>query len=399
MGFISERLGNVKPSATLAISAKAKELIAGGADIVNLSGGEPDFDPPANIIAAAKKAMDKGMHRYTAVEGKPALRRAIIEKFKRDNNIAYGMYEVMASTGAKQAIYNAFMATLNPGDEVIIPSAFWVSYPEMVTLCGGTPVLIECPHKNGFKPTAEQLEKAITPRTKWLVMNYPNNPSGAVCSKEELSALGKVLKAYPHVHILSDDVYEQIIYDGRKFLNIVNVCPELKDRTLVVNALSKSYGMTGWRLGYCGGSAELIKSMNIIQSQSTSNPCSIVQEAAIAALTGPQEFLAEWLKNYTMRRDYVVGRLNKINGLQCDFPEGAFYVFPSCERVVKENLIKGHKFKDDIDFSQYLLERCGVAVTPGSVFGSPMHFRISFANSMGDITKACDRIEAVLKTV
>jgi len=400
MAFISDLLKNIKPSPTLAITAKANELKAAGKNIIGLAAGEPDFETPENIRIAAKKAIDGGQTRYTAVDGTAELKKAIVDKFKRENGIEYTTANVTAGTGGKQVLYNALMATLNKGDEVIIPAPYWVSYPDMVELGGGTPVFIQCGEENGFKVKAEQLKKAITPKTKWLILNSPSNPTGAAYTKDELKALSDVLLENPHVYIMSDDIYEHVNYDGFKFYTIVQVEPKLKDRTLTVNGVSKAYCMTGWRLGYAAGPVELIKAMSILQSQSTSNPSSITQAAAVEALNGPQDFIPKHNEAFVRRRNLLVAGLRKIPGLTCYNPEGAFYVFPGCKGVYGKKTPAGKVINNDNDFAAYLLEDYLLAVVPGVAFGAPDFFRISYATSDEILVKALERIgEAVSKLI
>jgi aspartate aminotransferase len=398
MGLVSENLKRIKPSPTIAVTTKAKELAAAGKDVIGLGAGEPDFDTPENIKNAAKAAMDKGDTKYTAVDGTPALKKAIVEKFKRENGIEYKVSQVTVGTGGKQVLYNAFMASLNEGDEVIIPAPYWVSYPDIVLLAGGTPVFVECSGANNFKMSPEQLEKAITPKTKWLVLNSPSNPSGAAYSKQELKALADVLVKHPHVYVMSDDIYEHIVYDGFEFATIASIEPQLVARTLTVNGVSKSYSMTGWRIGYAAGPEELIKAIAIIQSQSTSNPSSISQAAAVEALNGPQEFLKDMNVSFKRRRDLVVKGLNAIPGIKCNNPEGAFYVFPDCTGLYGKKTASGKVINNDSDFVEYLLEDFLVAAVQGAAFGSPGYFRISYATSDTVLEKALERIaEAVSK--
>lgn len=398
MGLVSENLKRIKPSPTIAVTTKAKELAAAGKDVIGLGAGEPDFDTPENIKNAAKAAMDKGDTKYTAVDGTPALKKAIVDKFKRENGIEYKPSQITVGTGGKQVIYNAFMASLNAGDEVIIPAPYWVSYPDMVLLAGGTPVFIECKGDTNFKMSPAQLELAITPKTKWLILNSPSNPSGAAYTKQELKALADVLLKHPNVYVLSDDIYEHIVYDGFEFATIASIEPQLVNRTLTVNGVSKSYSMTGWRIGYAGGPEELIKAIAIIQSQSTSNPSSISQAAAVEALNGPQEFLKEMNVSFKRRRDLVVKGLNNIPGLKCNNPEGAFYVFPDCTGVYGKKIAAGKVIKNDSDFVEYLLEDYLVAAVQGVAFGSEGYFRISYATSDAILEKALVRIaEAVSK--
>lgn len=391
--FIAKRLDKIKPSATLALAAQASAMKAAGKDVIGLSVGEPDFDTPDFIKAGAKAAMDKGQTKYTPVPGTVELRNAICEKFKRENDLTYTPEQVIVGTGGKQVLYNAFMATLNPGDEVVIPAPYWLSYPDMVMLAEGTPVIVETTAERGFKMFPEDLEEAITPKTKWVVINSPSNPTGAAYTTAELKALGAVLKKHPHVHIMTDDIYEHLTYDNFKFSTIAQVMPELYDRTLTVNGCSKAYAMTGWRLGYAAGPVELIKAMTKVQGQSTSNASSISQAAALAALTGDQSFLKDWRKTFQERRDLVVGMLNKAEGLDCPVPEGAFYVFVSCKGVIGKKTPDGKTIETSTDFATYLLEKHNVVVVQGEEFGAPGYFRISYALDKPTLTKACERIQ------
>lgn len=392
MGLISKRVQKVKPSATLALVAKASELKAQGKDVISLSVGEPDFDTPDHIKNAAKKAIDQGKTKYTPVPGTPELRKAIVEKFKKENGLDYEVDQVMVSTGGKQVLFNAFMASLDAGDEVIIPAPYWVSYPEMVAMADGESVIVECPESDNFKLTPAKLEAAMTPKTKWLILNSPSNPTGMAYSEDELKALAEVLRKHPHVHILSDDIYEHLTYDGFKFNTLAAVAPDLKDRTLTMNGVSKAYSMTGWRIGYCAGPKDLIKAMSKIQGQSTSNASSISQAAALEALTGDQSFLAEWRKTFQERRDLVMSKLNAIDGITCIQPEGAFYIFASCEGLIGSTTPDGKKIESDEDFAAYVLESQYVTLVHGGAFGMAPYFRISYALSKEDLEKACDRI-------
>ncbi len=393
MSIIADRLGRIKPSATLAVTAKAAALKAEGKDIIGLGAGEPDFDTPDFIKNAAKEAMDKGQTKYTNVDGTPALKDAIIAKFKRDNNLNYARDQIIVGTGGKQVLYNAFMATLNAGDEVIIPAPYWVSYPDMVILGEGTPVFVECTIKNNFKLTGEQLDKAITKKTKWVILNSPSNPSGAGYTKAEMKALTDVLLKHPHVWVMTDDMYEHLVYDGFEFCTPAEIEPKLYDRTLTVNGVSKAYSMTGWRIGYAGGPKELIKAMASVQGHSTSNPSSISQAAAVAALNGDQSFLKDWVKSFSERRDLVVSMLNQAPGIKCPRPEGAFYVYPSCAGCLGKTTPDGKVIETDSDFVTYLLESEGVATVQGVAFGLSPHFRISYATSAKALEEACRRIQ------
>lgn len=400
MSLVAERLKFIKPSPTLAVTKKANELKALGKDIIALSVGEPDFDTPDFIKDAAITAMNKGQTKYTNVDGTPELKKAIIEKFKKENNLEYSMSEVIVGTGGKQVLYNAILAGLNPGEEVIIPAPYWVSYIDIVALAEGVPVVVECPEEDNFRLKPEKLEKIITPKTKWLILGSPSNPSGAAYSYEELRQIADILLKHPHVYILSDDIYEHLIYDEHKFYTIAQVEPKLKSRTLTLNGVSKSYSMTGWRIGYAGGPEELIKAMGVIQSQSTSNPSSISQAAALGALTGPQEFLKEWKAIFQKRRDLVVEKINKIQGLRCLKPEGAFYVFPSCKDLFGKKTPTGQTINNSNDFATFLLEEALVAVVPGIAFGMDGYFRISYATNEQNLENACNRIkEAISKLI
>lgn len=391
--FLADRLDKIKPSATLALAAKAQELKAQGKDVIGLSVGEPDFDTPEFIKDGAKRAMDAGKTKYTPVPGTPELRKAIAEKFLRENGLTYKPEQTIVGTGGKQVLFNAFMATLNTGDEVVIAAPYWLSYPEMVALGGGTSVIVPTTSASAFKMTPEQLEKAITPNTKWVLINSPSNPTGAAYTESELKALGEVLKRHPHVWVMADDIYEHLVYDDFKFTTIAQVCPELYDRTLTVNGVSKAYAMTGWRIGYAGGPVELIQAMNKMQGQSTSNPSSISQAAALSALTGDQSFLKEWRVKFKERRDLVVGLLNKADGISCQAPEGAFYVYASCEGVIGKMTPEGKKIETDTDFANYLLEKHHLVVVQGVEFGLSPYFRISYALDQETLTRACERIQ------
>lgn len=393
MSILAKRLSVIKPSPTIAVTTKAAELKAAGRDIIGLGAGEPDFDTPDFIKEAATLAMKKGDTRYTAVDGTPALKDAIVEKFKRENALEYKRENITVGTGGKQVLYNALMASLNPGDEVIIPAPYWVSYPDMTLLAEGTPVFVKCPEANGFKLKAEDLEKAITPKTKWLILNSPSNPTGAAYTRDELKALTDVLLKHPHVWVMTDDIYEHLTYDGFKFFTPAQVEPKLMDRTLTVNGVSKAYAMTGWRIGYAAGPKELIKAMAVIQSQSTSNPSSISQAAAVAALNGDQSFLQGWKDAYQKRRDLVVGMLNKVEGVTCPKPEGAFYVYASCAGCIGMETPDGKIIENDTDFVSYLLESVGVACVQGEAFGLSPYFRISYATSDKALEDACTRIQ------
>ncbi len=388
MNIISDNLKRIKPSPTIAVTQKARELRAAGKDVIGLGAGEPDFDTPNNIKNAAIKAIRDGDTKYTAVDGTPALKNAIIRKFKKENNLKYSAEEITVGTGGKQVLYNAFMATLNKGDEVIIPAPFWVSYPDMVLLAGGKPKIVKCSEADNFKLTPAKLSKAITKKTKWIIFNSPSNPSGASYTKAEINKLSKVLIKNKKIHILSDDIYEHITYDKAKYFTIAQIS-NLKNRTLTMNGVSKSYAMTGWRIGYAGGPKEIIKAIRKVQSQSTSNPSSVSQAAAVEALNGTQKFIKTRSREFKKRRDFVVRSLNKINGINCLTPNGAFYVFPSCKKL----LGKKTKLKTDTEFVEKLLEKSNVAVVQGSAFGLPGHFRISYATSMLKLKVAMVRIK------
>ena len=393
MGFLSESLGRIKPSATLAVSQKARELKAQGRDIISLSAGEPDFDTPDNIKKAAIAAIERGETKYTAVDGIPELKEAIAAKFRRDNGLEYAPSQIIVSTGGKQVLYNALMATINPGDEVIIPAPYWVSYPDMVLLAGGEPVIVQTRAEDNYKMTPEALEAAITEKTKWLIFNSPSNPSGAAYSADELKALTDVLKRHEHVWIMSDDMYEHLVYDDFVFATPAQVEPALYDRTLTVNGVSKAYAMTGWRIGYAGGPEQLVRAMAKLQSQSTSNPCSISQWAAVEALNGPQDFIEEARKVYQQRRDLVVDMLNAAEGITCHKPEGAFYVYPSIAGVIGKSTPDGKVIETDEDFVTALLEAEGVAAVHGAAFGTSPNFRVSYATSTEALKEACTRIQ------
>lgn len=393
MSIIAESLGRIKPSVTIAVTTKAAELRAAGRDVIGLGAGEPDFDTPENIKAAAIRAIKEGKTKYTAVDGIIELKQAICDKFKRENGLTYETSQVTVGTGGKQILYNAFVATLNPGDEVIIPAPYWVSYPDMVLLGGGEPVFVTTTAETNFKMQAADLEAAITPRTKWLIFNSPSNPSGAGYSRSELKAITDVLLKNPHVWVLTDDMYEHLIYDDFEFVTPAEVEPLLYDRTLTMNGVSKAYAMTGWRIGYGAGPVELIKAMAKVQSQSTSNPSSISQHAALEALEGPQDFIAERAKAFEERRDLVVSMLNQAPGLSCPKPEGAFYVYPSCAGCIGKKTPEGNIIKSDFDFASSLLEAEGVAVVHGEAFGLSPHFRVSYATSTEALTEACNRIQ------
>ncbi|HTS94571.1 MAG TPA: pyridoxal phosphate-dependent aminotransferase [Stellaceae bacterium] len=392
MSFLADRLSRIKPSPTIAMSDKAKELKAAGKDVIGLSAGEPDFDTPQNVKDAAKRAIDAGDTKYTAVDGTPALKKAIAAKFKRENGLDYAPNQIIVGTGGKQVLFNALLATVNAGDEVVIPAPYWVSYPDIVALAEGTPVPVACSQNNGFRLRPEDLDAAITNKTKWLILNSPSNPTGAAYSAEDLRALADVLLKHPHVWVLTDDMYEHLLYDGC-FATIAQVEPKLYPRALTMNGVSKAYCMTGWRIGYAGGPSELIKSMSTLQSQSTSNPSSISQAAAVEALSGPQDFIPKNNAVFKERRDLVVDMLNKAQGIHCPRPEGAFYVYPSCAGTLGKRTPKGKTIENDTDFVQYLLEAEGVAVVQGAAFGLSPHFRISYATATEVLRDACTRIQ------
>jgi aspartate aminotransferase len=393
MAFLAESIGRIKPSPTIAITGLAKELKAQGKDIISLSAGEPDFDTPENIKEAAIAAIRRGESKYTIVDGIPELKAAIVKKFKRDNQLDYKPSQVTVGTGGKQVLFNALMATLNPGDEVIIPAPYWVSYPDIVLLAGAKPVPVQTRIEDGFKMTAEALERAITPKTKWLIFNSPSNPSGAAYSRAELKALTDVLVKHSHVWVLSDDMYEHLVYDDFEFTTPAQIEPQLYDRTLTMNGMSKAYCMTGWRLGYAAGPEILIKAMAKLQSQSTTNPSSISQWAGVEALNGTQDFIPKHNKVFKERRDLVVSMLNQTNGLSCPKPEGAFYVFPSCKGTIGKTAPSGQKIDTDEDFVRELLATEGVAVVHGTAFGTAPAFRISYATATKDLEEACSRIQ------
>lgn len=393
MSFLAKTLSRVKPSPTIAMTAKAAELKAQGRDIIGLSAGEPDFDTPENIRNAAKAAIDAGKTRYTAPDGIPELKQAICDKLQRDNGLTYTPKQVSVGTGGKQTLYNAFMATLNAGDEVVIPAPYWVSYPDMVLLAGGTPVIAEASLESNFKLTAEQLEAAITPNTKWFIFNSPSNPSGAGYSRDELKALTDVLLRHPHVWVMTDDMYEHLAYDDFEFCTPAEVEPQLYDRTLTCNGVSKAYAMTGWRIGYAAGPEHLIAAMRKIQSQSTSNPCSVSQWAAVEALNGTQDFLSPNNAKFVRRRDMAVQMLNEIEGVTCPSPEGAFYVYPSIAGLIGKTTPAGTKIVDDETFATALLEEKDVAVVFGAAFGLSPNFRVSYATSDEALKEACTRIQ------
>jgi aspartate aminotransferase len=394
MAFIADQIMRIKPSATIAVTDKARALKAAGRDVIGLGAGEPDFDTPENIKEAAIKAIRDGKAaKYTAVDGIAELKQAVSSKFKRENELDYKPSQIIIGTGGKQVLYNALIATLNPGDEVIIPAPYWVSYPDMVLLAGGTPVEVVTTMKSGYKMQPEDLERAITPKTKWIIFNSPSNPTGAAYTKNELKAITDVLVRHPHVHVMSDDMYEHLVYDNFKFYSPAQLEPRLYERTLTVNGVSKAYCMTGWRIGYAGGPEKLIKTMAMIQSQSTSNPTAVAQWAAVEALNGPQDFIPKHNKIFKERRDLCVSMLNQASGIQCPKPEGAFYVYPSCAGTIGKRAPNGKKLENDEDFVTELLEAEGVAVVQGTPFGVGPAFRISYATATSALEEACTRIQ------
>ena len=392
-GFLAESLNRIQPSPTIAVTTKARELKAAGRDVIGLGAGEPDFDTPDNIKEAAIAAIRRGETKYTAVEGIPELRDAIAKKFKRENGLDYKPSQTFVSPGGKSVLFNALLATINPGDEVIVPAPYWVSYPDIVMLGGGKPVIVDCGIENGFRLTAEALEKAITPKTKWLIFNQPSNPTGACYTAEQLKALTDVLMKHPHVWVLTDDMYEHLVYGGFKFRTIAEVEPGLYERTLTMNGVSKAYAMTGWRIGYCAGPEDLIKAMAKLQSQSATNASSISQWASVEALNGPQDFIPGFQKLFEGRRDLVVSMLNQAQGLECPKPEGAFYVYPSIRKLIGKKTPNGKVIATDADFASELLESEGVAVVHGAAFGLSPFFRISYATSNAILEDACGRIQ------
>jgi aspartate aminotransferase len=393
MSFLAASLSRVKPSATIAVAQKARELTEAGRDVIGLGAGEPDFDTPDNIKAAAVEAIRRGETKYPPVAGIGPLRKAIVEKYRRENELDYKPEQVIVATGGKQILYNAFVATLNPGDEVLIPAPYWVSYPDMVLLNGGTPRFVDCPIETGFKLTPEALDAAITDKTKWLVFNSPSNPTGAAYSADELRALAEVLVKHSHVWVLTDDMYEHLLYTDEPFATLAQIEPRLYDRTLTMNGVSKAYAMTGWRIGYAAGPLELIKAMTMVQGQQTSGACSIAQWAAVEALNGPQDFIPMSRKVFQERRDLVVSMLNQANGIRCPSPEGAFYVYPSCAGAIGKQAPSGNRIATDEDFVTELLEAEGVAVVHGAAFGLGPNFRISYATSTEQLEDACTRIQ------
>ena len=394
MALLKDSLSRIKPSATMAVTDKARALKTAGRDVIGLGAGEPDFDTPDNIKKAAIKAIESGRaSKYTAVEGLAELKQAVVDKFKRENNLDYKINQIIISAGGKQVLYNALMVTLNPGDEVIVPAPYWVSYPDMVLLAGGEPVIVPTRMEDGFKMKPEALEQAITPRTKWIIFNSPSNPTGAAYTKAELKVVTDVLMRHPHVWIMTDDMYEHLVYDDFQFATPAEIEPNLYERTLTVNGVSKAYCMTGWRIGYAGGRADLIKAMSMLQSQSTSNPVAVSQWASVEALNGPQDFIAKHNAIFKERRDLCVSMLNQSNGLKCPKPEGAFYVYPSCAGAMGKTTPSGKKLATDEDFVTELLEAEGVAVVQGTPFGFGPAFRISYATKTEDLEEACRRIQ------
>ncbi len=398
MSIISDSLKKIKPSPTIAVTQKARELKAAGKDVIGLGAGEPDFDTPENIKQAAIKAINDGDTKYTAVDGTPALKKAIVEKFKKENNLDYTADQITVGAGGKHVIYNAMMATLNEGDEVIVPAPYWVSYPDIVLLAGGKPVVMECDEKQSFKIKPSDLEKFITPKTKWIILNSPSNPTGVCYSEKNIREIAKVLEKHLHVYILSDDIYEHVTYEGFKFFTIAQI-ESLKERVLTMNGVSKAYSMTGWRIGYAAGPKEIIKAIAKIQSQSTTNPSSISQAASVEALSGTQDFIKKRADSFQERRDFVVKALNDIKGIECLNPDGAFYVFPSCKGLMGKKDTNGKEIKSDTDFVQSLLENSGIAVVQGSAFGLEGFFRISYATSMDNLKKALEKISSFCKSL
>ena len=393
---LSHSIKRIKPSATMAVTQKARELKAAGKDIIGLGAGEPDFDTPENIKKAAIQAINGGDTKYTPVDGTPELKKAIKAKFKRENNLDYELDEISVGTGGKQIIFNAFAVSLNESDEVIIPAPYWVTYPDVVNYFNGKPIFVECGEESGFKITPQQLENTINQSTKWFILNSPSNPTGSCYTKNELLELANVLKKYPHVNIMTDDLYEHLIYDDNEFHTFASIAPELKERILTLNGVSKAYAMTGWRIGYAGGNASLIKAMGKLQSQSTSNPTSISQAAAVEALNGDNSFIAERAKVFKGRRDFLINEFTSMNGITCRVPEGAFYVFPSCKGVIGKVDESNNKITNDEEFTTSLLEHAGVAVVQGSAFGLEGYFRISYATSDENLKNACVRMRDFL---
>ena len=393
---LSHSIKRIKPSATMAVTQKARELKAAGKDIIGLGAGEPDFDTPENIKKAAIQAINGGDTKYTPVDGTPELKKAIKAKFKRENNLDYELDEISVGTGGKQIIFNAFAVSLNESDEVIIPAPYWVTYPDVVNYFNGKPIFVQCGEESGFKITPQQLENTINQSTKWFILNSPSNPTGSCYTKNELLELANVLRKYPHVNIMTDDLYEHLIYDDNEFHTFASIAPELKERILTLNGVSKAYAMTGWRIGYAGGNASLIKAMGKLQSQSTSNPTSISQAAAVEALNGDNSFIAERAKVFKGRRDFLINEFTSMNGITCRVPEGAFYVFPSCKGVIGKVDESNNKITNDEEFTTSLLEHAGVAVVQGSAFGLEGYFRISYATSDENLKNACVRMRDFL---
>ena len=393
---LSHSIKRIKPSATMAVTQKARELKAAGKDIIGLGAGEPDFDTPENIKKAAIQAINDGDTKYTPVDGTPELKKAIKAKFKRENNLDYELDEISVGTGGKQIIFNAFAVSLNESDEVIIPAPYWVTYPDVVNYFNGKPIFVQCGEESGFKITPQQLENTINQSTKWFILNSPSNPTGSCYTKNELLELANVLKKYPHVNIMTDDLYEHLIYDDNEFHTFASIAPELKERILTLNGVSKAYAMTGWRIGYAGGNASLIKAMGKLQSQSTSNPTSISQAAAVEALNGDNSFIAERAEVFKGRRDFLINEFTSMNGITCRVPEGAFYVFPSCKGVIGKVDESNNKITNDEEFTTSLLEHAGVAVVQGSAFGLEGYFRISYATSDENLKNACVRMRDFL---
>ena len=391
MSILSSSLSRIKPSPTIAVTQKARELKEKGVDVISLGAGEPDFDTPDNVKEAAIRAINSGDTKYTAVDGTPKLKEAIINKFKKENGLEFSKDQINVGAGGKQVIFNAILSTINPGDEVLIPAPYWVSYPDIVLLAGGTPKIVICDEKDKFKITSQKLKKNLNSKTKWIILNSPSNPTGSCYSKNEIDAIADILKDYPEVMVMSDDIYEHVVYDNFKFYTIAQN-KNVTDRTLTINGVSKSYAMTGWRIGYAGGPKDLIKAMAKIQSQSTTNPSSISQAAAVEALSGDQSFIKDRSDAFKERRDFVVSKLNKINGIECLNPQGAFYVFPSCKGCIGKTHSELGEIKNDTDFVSKLLESTGVAVVQGSAFGLEGFFRISYATSMTNLEKAVERI-------
>ena len=391
MSILSSSLSRIKPSPTIAVTQKARELKEKGVDVISLGAGEPDFDTPDNVKEAAIRAINSGDTKYTAVDGTPKLKEAIINKFKKENGLEFSKDQINVGAGGKQVIFNAILSTINPGDEVLIPAPYWVSYPDIVLLAGGTPKIVICDEKDEFKITPQKLKDNLNSKTKWIILNSPSNPTGSCYSKDEIDAIADILKDYPEVMVMSDDIYEHVVYDNFKFYTIAQN-KNVTDRTLTINGVSKSYAMTGWRIGYAGGPKDLIKAMAKIQSQSTTNPSSISQAAAVEALSGDQSFIKDRSDAFKERRDFVVSKLNKINGIECLNPQGAFYVFPSCKGCIGKTHSELGEIKNDTDFVSKLLESTGVAVVQGSAFGLEGFFRISYATSMTNLEKAVERI-------